>query len=186
MGALRALYRSIDRLNDTVGRGVAWLALIMVLIQFTVVVMRYVFGVGSIWMQESVTYMHGLLFMLGAGYTLLHGGHVRVDIFYREAAARARAKVDLAGALVFLLPVCVLVFWTSWPYVAKAWAVQEGSLETSGIQAVYLLKTTLLAFAVLVGLQGVSLAVRSALVLVGAAPASDGKGVADPDDAEGA
>jgi TRAP-type mannitol/chloroaromatic compound transport system permease small subunit len=165
--ALQTLYRAIDRLNETVGRGVAWLALLMVLTQFVVVVMRYVFGVGSIWMQESVVYMHGLLFMVGAGYTLLHGGHVRVDVFYREAEPRTKARVDLAGVILFLLPVCALIIIYSWSYVMKAWAVHEGSLETSGIQAVYLLKTVVLAFAVLVGLQGISLAVRSALILMG-------------------
>lgn len=168
MQVLRSFSATIDGLNEGVGRAVAWLALLMVLTQFVVVLMRYVFGVGSIWMQESVVYMHGLLFMAGAGYTLLHDGHVRLDVFYREADARARAKVDIAGVLLFLLPVCALIFIHAWPYVAKSWAVREGSPETSGIQGVFLLKTVILVFAVLIGLQGLSLAMRSALVLAGA------------------
>lgn len=167
MRAVRAVHRGIDRLNDTIGRAVAWLALAMVLTQFVVVLMRYVFGIGSIMLQESIVYMHALLFMLGAGYTLLHGGHVRIDIFYRGASPRGKARVDLAGVVLFLLPLCALIFLYSWPYVANAWAVREGSPETSGLQAVYLLKTVVLVFAVLVGLQGVSLALRSALVLLG-------------------
>lgn len=96
----------IDGLNERLGRVVSWLALLMVMIQFIVVIQRYVFGIGSIWMQESIVYMHGMLFMLAAGYTLLHNGHVRVDVFYREATPRRKALTDLFGSLFFLLP-CV-------------------------------------------------------------------------------
>ena len=81
MKPLDIFAQKIDAANSVIGRTTAWLALIMVLVQFVVVMMRYVFGVGSIMMQESVIYMHAFLFMLGAGYTLLQGGHVRVDIF---------------------------------------------------------------------------------------------------------
>ena len=106
MRALAAAARAIDAVNETVGRAAAWLALAMVLLEFVVVVMRYVFGVGFIAMQEGVIYLHAGLFLVGAGYTLLHGGHVRVDIFYRDAPPARRAVVDLAGVVLFLLPVC--------------------------------------------------------------------------------
>ncbi len=145
----------------------AWLALLMVVVQFVVVVLRYVFGVGSIMMQESIVYMHGILFMLGAGYTLLHGGHVRVDIFYRPASETFKAWVDLFGVVVLLLPVCILIFIYSLPYVENSWHVFEGSKETSGIQGVFLLKTVILVFATLVILQGVSLALHSILRIAG-------------------
>ena len=92
----------------------------MVLLQFIVVVMRYIFGAGFIAMQEGVIYLHATLFMVGAGYTLLHGGHVRVDIFYREARPRRRALVDLIGVILFLLPVCVIIGWSSWPYLEQS------------------------------------------------------------------
>lgn len=168
------LARLIDRINDRIGRAVAWLALVMVLVQFVIVVQRYVFGIGSIWMQESMVYMHATLFMLAAGYTLLHNGHVRVDIFYREASPRRKALTDLAGALFFLLPMCAATAWLAWPYVANSWAIFEGSKETSGIHAVFLLKSVILAFAVLVALQGVSLAIHAVRVLKGdEAPSSE-------------
>jgi TRAP-type mannitol/chloroaromatic compound transport system permease small subunit len=109
--------------------------------------------------------MHAFLFLVGAGYTLLHGGHVRVDIFYREAAPRAKAWIDFLGVLLLLLPVCALLWWFSWPYVVKSWQVFEGSKETSGIQAVYLLKSLILVFCFLVSVQGLALALRSLLVL---------------------
>ena len=140
----------------------------MVLVQFSAVVLRYVFGIGSIWMQESVIYMHAYLFMVGAGYTLLQGGHVRVDIFYREASPKRKALTDLIGVFVFLLPVCVTIWLFSWGYVARSWQVLEGSKETSGIQGVFLLKSAILVFTALVALQGISLAARSLLVLAGA------------------
>ena len=167
MNTISALARAIDGLNNRVGRIVAWAALAMVLVQFTVVLMRYVYGIGSIFMQESIVYLHGILFMLGAGYTLLHGGHVRVDIFYAGANPRTKAWVDLLGVIVFLAPVCFVIFLFSYPYVQASWAVFEGSKETSGIQGVFLLKTVILIFAFLVALQGVSLALHSILVITG-------------------
>lgn len=157
----------IDTLNEYVGRSVAWFALTIVLVQFLVVVGRYVFGVGSIWYQELITYMFGFLFMLGAGYTLKHDGHVRVDIYYRAARPRTKAIVNLVGSLLFLIPICIMIFWIAWPYVMQSWAVLEGSPETSGIQGRYLQKTALLVFAVLMALQGVSMVIRSILVLRG-------------------
>ena len=155
------LAKLIDRLNDTIGRAVAWAALGMVLIQFVIVLMRYVFGIGSIWAQESVVYLHALLFLLAAGYTLLHNAHVRVDIIYREASGRYQAAVDALGVLFFLWPLAALVWIEAWPHVVLSWSVREGSGETSGIQAVYLLKTVILAFAVLIALQGFSMLVHA-------------------------
>lgn len=170
MHALRLLVRLIDRASERIGVATAWVALAMVLVQFAIVVLRYIYGIGSILLQESVVYMHAFLFLIGAGYTLLRGGHVRVDIFYRNATPRAKAWIDLLGVVAFLLPVCALLWWFSWPYVAASWHVLEGSKETSGIQAVYLLKTLILAFCALVSAQGVSLALRSLLVLAGIEP----------------
>ncbi len=168
MKALQLIARAIDTMNERIGRTVAWLALLMVLTQFVVVVMRYVFGIGSVAMQESIVYMHATLFLVIAGYTLLHNGHVRCDIFYAEATPKRKALIDIFGVFVFLLPMCALIGWTAWPYVVSAWAVYEGSPEGGlGIPAVYLLKSTMLVFVVLVALQGLSLAAHSLLLLFG-------------------
>lgn len=164
---LAAFVRSVDRLNEAVGRGVAWLTLAMVLITFTVVVLRYVFSLGWVWMQESYVWLHGIVFMVGAGYTLLHDGHVRVDIFYRPRDARYKAWVDLFGSLVLLLPIVAMVFWVSLDYVIVSWTKLEESREAGGLPGLFLLKTVIWAFAALVALQGLSLAGRSALVLGG-------------------
>ncbi len=178
MRTLAALAGAIDTLNRHVGLAVAWLALVMALVQFSVVILRYVFAVGFIPMQESIWYLHGVLFMLGAGYTLLLDGHVRVDIFYREASPRFKATVNLLGVVLLLLPVCVATWWTSWSYVGNSWRVLEGSTETSGLPFIYLLKTVILVFLALVAAQGVSLAIKSALVLAG----SGGYGAGGPRD----
>lgn len=168
MRILATAARAIDRLNELIGRGIAWLALLMVLTQFVIVLMRYVFGIGSVFLQETIVYMHAMLFLVAAGYTLLHNGHVRCDIFYAAADERRRALIDLAGVALFLLPTCILIWWFAWPYVTAAWRVLEGSPEgRSGIPAVFLLKTVILAFAALVALQGLSMAVRAAFVLAG-------------------
>jgi len=165
---LHRVARVIDALNEGIGVSVAWLALLMVLVEFVVVLMRYVFGVGSVKMQESIVYMHAIVFMAAAGYTLLHNGHVRCDVFYAAAPPRKKALIDLFGVLVFLLPTCALIAWVGWPYVAAAWAVREGSPEGSlGIPGVYLLKSVILVFAALVALQGIAMAARSVLLLAG-------------------
>ena len=167
--------RAIDAAAEHTGRAIAWAALAMVLIQFAIVVMRYVFGIGSIFAQESVVYLHGLLFMLGAAYALLHNAHVRVDIFYASASPRAKAWIDLAGVAVLLLPVCTVIFVYSWPYVVASWAVFEGSKETSGIPGVFLLKTVVLLFAASMILQGLAIALHAILVLTDREPPSAAK-----------
>jgi TRAP-type mannitol/chloroaromatic compound transport system permease small subunit len=160
-----ALADHIDRLNAAIGRSVAWACLFVVIVQFAVVVLRYVLGIGSIWLSESIVYAHATLFMLAAAWTLREGAHVRVDVFYADASPRARALVDLGGALLLLLPFMLLLLWFALPYVARSWAILETSRETSGIPAVFLLKTLIPVFALLMALQGVSQAIRAANVL---------------------
>ena len=165
--ALASFVRNVDATNEWIGRGVAWLAVAMVAITFLVVVLRYAFATGWVWMQESYVWLHGLVFMVGAGYTLLHDGHVRVDIFYRPASARFKAWVDIGGTLFLLLPFAVLIGIESSGYVIESWSKQEASREAGGLPGLFLLKTAIWAFCALVALQGLSLAARSALVLFG-------------------
>ena len=151
----------IDRLTTGIGRAVAWLVLAVVLLQFALVVARYLFGLGSIWATETVIYAHAALFMLAAAWTLRAGGHVRVDVFYAEATPRTRAKIDLAGSGLLLLPFSAVLIWLSVPYAARSWAILERSQETSGLPLVYLLKTLILLFAFLMALQGIAQAIRA-------------------------
>lgn len=177
MTALPRIARLCDAVSEWTGRGVAWLTLAMVAVTFAVVVLRYLFNVGWIAMQESVTYLHALVFMVGAAYTLKHDGHVRVDIFYRRMPPRGRAAVDLAGTCLLLLPVCVFIFWASWDYVAGSWSLLEGSREAGGLPGVFLLKSVIPLMAGLLAVQGVALALRSLLLLTGHpefAPEHDG------------
>lgn len=156
---------AIDRMNSAIGRAAAWCCLYVVAAEFAVVAMRYGLGLGSIPLQESVLYAHAALFMLGAAWTLQAGGHVRVDVFYAQARPRTKALIDLAGASLFLLPFAAVLVWLSVPYVARSWAILEGSQQPSGLPLVYLLKTLIPIFAVLIGLQGLAQAMRAALAL---------------------
>lgn len=165
MSVMLRISQLIDRINDLLGRSVAWLALAMVLVMALIVVLRYVFQFGSIAMQESVMYFNALVFSLGAAYTLKEQGHVRVDIFYNRLSERGQAVVDLAGGLVFLLPATLFILWVSWDYVALSWRIQETSTEASGLPFVYVLKTTLLLLAGLLALQGVSEIIKAVLRL---------------------
>ena len=158
---------SIDRVIAAIGRAATWCCLYIVLAEFAVVVMRYALGIGSIRLQESVLYAHAALFMLAAAWTLQVGGHVRVDVFYAQASPRRRAVIDLVGAVIFLFPFAIAVAVLSLPYVERSWAILEGSRETSGLPLVYLLKTLIPLFALLIGLQGIAQAIRAALVLAG-------------------
>ena len=155
----------LEAVNAGVGAAVRWLALAMVLLQFAIVVLRYVFGISYIFLNEGVLYMHAALFMLGAGYTLLVDAHVRVDIFYSRLAPRGRAAVDLAGALGFLLPSMIVVAWFTWPSVRNAWAVLEGPISVGGIPASFLLKSLIPAFCGLLAVQGLAAALADLLRL---------------------
>ncbi|PLY15703.1 MAG: C4-dicarboxylate ABC transporter permease [Sedimenticola sp.] len=169
-GGLPRIVTLIDNLNESIGRAISWLTLLMVIVTFVVVVLRYLFNIGWIAMQESITYMHALVFMLGAAYTLKHEGHVRVDILYRDNTPRFRAWVDLLGTLFLLLPVCIFITWISWEYVAAAWSVMESSQEAGGIPAVFLLKTVIMVMAVLLTLQGFVIFLTNLFYLTGKLP----------------
>ncbi len=156
-----------EQINEWSGRAVSWLSLFMVLVTFTVVVLRYVFDLGWIWLQESVTFMHGALFLIGAAYTLKHEGHVRVDIFFQRFSPQRQALVDLLGSLLLLMPVCLFIFSVSWDYVAQSWALREGSREAGGLDGVYLFKSLILMMAALLLIQGVATVVRCLARLAG-------------------
>lgn len=164
---LQSTANKLDRFAEITGRTIAWLTLAMVLVTFTVVVMRYMFNTGFIALQESITYLHACVFMLGAAWTLKEDGHVRVDIFYSKQGPRTRAWIDLAGTLLLLLPVCGFIFFSSLDYVALSWSVREGSREAGGLNAVYLLKTTMPVMAVLLMLQGCATILKSILLISG-------------------
>ncbi len=155
----------IDQFTELCGKSIAWLLLLMVLVQSLVVILRYGFNFGSIALQESVTYLHACCFMLGAAYTLKHDEHVRVDIFYRNFSEKKRAMVNLIGGLVFLIPLTILIFWVSLDYTQQAWAVKERSADAGGIPAVYWLKTLIPALAVTLCLQAVAETLRSILII---------------------
>lgn len=150
----------IDRLNQTIGRALSFAVLALVLLQFTVVILRYVFGIGSVWMQEALIYLFASLFMLTAAYALKRDAHVRVDLWHGTASPRAKLIVDLIGTVLFLWPVAAAILFWSWRTVAQAVAIREGSAETSGIAAVWLLKVEILLFAALLALQGLATLIR--------------------------
>jgi TRAP-type mannitol/chloroaromatic compound transport system permease small subunit len=154
----------IDRLNAAIGRVSAWAILVMALIQFAVIMLR-LFGVGSLWLNESLFYFHVALVLLTAAWTLRHDGHVRVDIFYTSASPRTQAAIDLAGSLALLLPFMLAIIWFSWPYALRSWNILEGSREAGGLPLVFLLKSAILLFAAQMLLQGLSQAIRAGLAL---------------------
>lgn len=161
------LSKAINGLTAITGRAVSWLSLLLVLVVIAVVLSRYFLGIGSIALQESVTYIHAAIFMLGLAFTLQRGGHVRVDILYRNYSRRRKALVDLVGGVMLLLPVCILIFVSSWDYVVASWSIWEASSENDGIAAIYLLKTLMVIMPVMLGLQGVAEILNSILVLIG-------------------
>ncbi len=164
---LESLARGIDCFTEKTGQLIAWLTLIMMLLTCVIVVMRYFLETGSIALQESVTYLHSLLFLLGAAYTLKRGGHVRVDILYQRFSARTQALVDALGTILFLIPVSLLILIFCWDYVASSWAIGEVSKEARGLPWVYLLKTLLLVMPVTLLLQGIAEFIKNLLFFCG-------------------
>ncbi len=167
MRSLALLVRGISGLNWIIGQVFSWLALGIVVVCFTVVVQRYVFAISYVWMQDLYVWLNGAMFTAVAGFALLRNYHVRVDIFYRPAQVRTKAIVDLIGVIVFLLPYTYIVFIYGLPYVQRSWRLFEGSGNTGGMPGLYILKSFILVFAILIALQGIAMVARSVLVIAG-------------------
>jgi TRAP-type mannitol/chloroaromatic compound transport system permease small subunit len=167
MHALRSFARRIDAINDWIGRTAAWLTLGCVLTCFAVVVLRYAFDIGFPWLQQLYVWQHAAVFMAGAGYTMLHRGHVSVDVLYGRLTPRGKAWIDIAGTLVFLFPWLAVVAITSAPFVLSSWSIREASSTAGGLPAVYLLKSLVWVFCGLLFAQGLALIARRVLFLAG-------------------
>jgi TRAP-type mannitol/chloroaromatic compound transport system permease small subunit len=154
---------TLDRISILSGQLSSWLTVIMVIVTVVVVVMRYVFDAGAVWLQESVVWMHAVVFMVGAAYTLQQDEHVRVDIFYRDMSEKRRAWVDMLGTLLFLLPLCAFLGYKAWDFVAVSWQLAESSREPGGMPYPFvpLLKSVLLLMPLLLAVQGVSMLGRA-------------------------
>jgi TRAP-type mannitol/chloroaromatic compound transport system permease small subunit len=167
MNAIKWLSLSIDKMNEWVGHGVAWVTLGLVLVVFTDVVMRYLFNTSFVFTQELEWHLFGFIFLIGAGYTLLHDGHVRVDIIYQRQGFRGRAWINLCGVILFLIPGCIMVITTSWKFMANSFAILEGSPDPGGIPLRFILKGCIPAGFTLLLLQGISLGLHSFMQILG-------------------
>ena len=166
MPIVKSIIQLIDLINEWAGRSVSWLLVIMVLNVFFVVVLRYIFSYGAIWMQELYVWNHSIVFLLGAGYTLLHNGHVRIDLIYRTSSLKYKSIIDIIGSIVFAIPVIYCIFIKSLPMVQRSWGVLEKSAEAGGLPGLFLFKSVLLVFCILFGLQFISLALKSISSLI--------------------
>ena len=175
MNFLLRFIKSIDAVNDWIGRTVAWLTLGCVLTCFAVVVLRYVFNVGFPWMQELYVWQHAAVFMAGAGYTMLHRGHVHVDVMYGRLGDRGKAWIDIFGTLFLLFPWLAILAVTSAPFVLSSWGIREASSTADGMPALYLLKSLLWVLCALLFVQGLALIARRSLYLAG-------RGIVDHDE----
>ena len=161
----RNLIEFLDRINTVTGNWVRWCALLMIVLQFAIVVLRYVFGISFIFLNEGVLYLHGALFMLGAGYTLLVDSHVRVDIFYARLSSTQQSMINILGTVFLLLPSMVVLLIYSWPSVWRSWSILEGPISVGGIPASFILKTLIPLFCLLLIIQGVACVMREWLNL---------------------
>lgn len=167
MWAMQKIVEAIDWINQKTGRAVSWLGALMVAVVTVDVIMRYLFRTSYVFVQELEWHLFGAFFLLGAGYTLLHDDHVRVDIFYQRLSPKNQAWVNLLGTLFFLLPGCYLVIKTSWGFFYNSWSIGEASPDPGGIPARYILKATIPIGFSLIALQGVSLGLKSLLMIMG-------------------
>lgn len=176
---MRRLANLLDKISQRSGEAVSWLTLLMVTVTCLVVLLRYVFDLGWIWLQESVTWMHAMVFMIGAAFTMQREDHVRVDILYRGMSNRKQAWVNLLGTIFLLCPTTLLILFSGLGYVHDSWNYKEVSQEAGGLQALYILKAVIPLAATLLTLQGLSLALRSVLVLMGVSPDPNPGGAAE-------
>lgn len=162
---MQTIASRLETINDKIGHAVSWLLPVMVFVTFAVVVLRYGFDLGWIAMQETIIYLHASIFMLGIAYTLKEDGHVRVDIFYQNLSEKGKARVNLFGTLLLLVPVCSFMLYSSFDYVATSWDLKETSSDPGGLPWVYLLKTLLVITPVLVLLQGIAMILHNLVIL---------------------
>ena len=155
----------IDKMTEKTGKLIAWLTVAMVVLSFAIVLLRYGFNLGWVGLQESVLYLHGITFMLGAAYTLKADGHVRVDIFYQRFSQKNKALVNLLGTIFLLLPVCIFIFCISFDYVALSWNIMEKSSEAGGLPIVFLNKSLILLLSVTLILQGIAELTRNFIII---------------------
>jgi TRAP-type mannitol/chloroaromatic compound transport system permease small subunit len=167
LAVLVAYIRAVSAINRVIGEVLSWLALAIVLVCFTVVVQRYVFHISYPLLQDLYVWLSGAMFTGVAGFALLRDDHVRVDIFYRPASIRWKATADLIGVVIFLIPFMTVIFVYALPYVERSWRLWEGSSNVGGMPGLFVLKTFILVFTVVVGLQGIAWLFRSILVLTG-------------------
>ncbi|MBM3504274.1 MAG: TRAP transporter small permease subunit [Alphaproteobacteria bacterium] len=166
MTLLSRMIWAISGFNALLGRLFSTFSLAIVLVCFTVVVLRYVFSISFIWMQDLYVWMNGIMFTGIAGYVFLRNGHVRVDVFYRPASLRRKAWIDLIGSLIFLTPFCYAIIYWGWDYVRRSWRISESSLNAGGLEGLFIVKTFIMVFAVVIALQGLAMVLRSILVLM--------------------
>jgi TRAP-type mannitol/chloroaromatic compound transport system permease small subunit len=167
MNALKTICRWIDGVNELVGRMVSWVTLGLVVVIFIDVAMRYLFNTSYVFTQELEWHLFAFIFLIGAGYTLLHEGHVRVDIFYQRLGFKGRAWVNLLGVILFLLPGCAMVMTTSWKFMLNSFVILEGSPDPGGIPWRFIVKGFIPAGFFLLIIQGVSLGIHSLLQIWG-------------------
>ena len=164
---LKIIIDLAESLSSAIGKCVAWLTLGMMALTCLIVVMRYGFNAGSIALQESVLYLHALVFMLGAAYTFKSDEHVRVDVFYRGFSEKKKAWVNLVGGIFFLLPVTLYTSYLSFDYVAASWRVMETSQEPGGLPFIYLLKTVIPLMMITLIIQGLADIFKSIGIITG-------------------
>jgi TRAP-type mannitol/chloroaromatic compound transport system permease small subunit len=167
MNVLKTLSRWIDNLNEWVGRGVAWVTAGLVMVVFVDVLMRYIFNTSFVFTQELEWHLFGFIFLIGAGYTLLHDGHVRVDIIYQRLGLKGRAWINFFGVLFFLIPGCLMVLTTSWKFTMTSFLMLEGSPDPGGIPFRFIIKGCIPAGFTLLLLQGISLGLHSFMQILG-------------------
>jgi TRAP-type mannitol/chloroaromatic compound transport system permease small subunit len=167
LNAIKKLSRWIDTLNQWVGRGVSWVTLALVLVVFVDVVMRYLFNTSFVFTQELEWHLFGFIFLMGAGYTLLHDGHVRVDIIYQRVGLKPRAWINLCGVILFLIPGCIMVITTSFKFALNAFEIMEGSPDPGGIPFRFVIKSCIPVGFTLLLLQGISLGMHSVMQILG-------------------
>jgi len=167
MNLFGSIIRVINALNRLIGNVFAWLSLAIVVVCFAVVVQRYALSTTRLWMQDLYVWLNGAMFTAVAGFALLRNDHVRVDIFYRPASMERKALVDLIGVVFFLMPFAWVVYAYGWNFVARSWRLFEGSSNIGGMPGLFILKSFILVFAFVIVIQGISMALRSILILAG-------------------
>ena len=133
---------------------------IMFILVIVNILLRYIFNINFIFMQELVMYLHAFIFLFGISICLKENSHVRIDVFSNKLGAEVKKYIEMLGTVFLIIPFCLFVLYESTPIIIRSWEMLESSGEPGGLPFIYILKSSIYVFASLLLIQALGRLVK--------------------------